>query len=296
MILTDDEIISRIKHKNISIEPFNEENLTPNGYDLTVGEIYIPEINLIVKKGSANIPGKMWFLISTMEYVKMGEHTGQLWLRTTYARKGILGSFGKIDAGFEGTLTLSLYNASEKTHIISVGERIVQIVFEHVMGNVIKDYEERSGKYQRQIGIEMAKEEKILPTDRRQVCRKYDCSECCHDTEMLLTNEDIKRIEALGFKREYFVEEVDGWLKLKNTSEGKCYFLEGNICSIYRYRPEGCRYYPMVIDETGKIVLDDDCPHKEKYTFNDVLERYVRNLVNRMIKERRVRLRRKMWL
>ena len=42
-ILSDKSIIKLIANKEISIEPFKEANLTPNGYDLTVGEIEIPD-------------------------------------------------------------------------------------------------------------------------------------------------------------------------------------------------------------------------------------------------------------
>ena len=49
-ILSDKSIIKLIANKEISIEPFKEANLTPNGYDLTVGEIEIPDEEKISKE------------------------------------------------------------------------------------------------------------------------------------------------------------------------------------------------------------------------------------------------------
>ena len=41
MILSDRDIKDAILRGEISIEPFNKSNLTPNGYDLTINDIYI---------------------------------------------------------------------------------------------------------------------------------------------------------------------------------------------------------------------------------------------------------------
>ncbi|MCK5548122.1 MAG: dCTP deaminase, partial [Thermoplasmata archaeon] len=95
-----------------------------------------------------------WFAVSTKEYLKMGnELAAQLWLRTTWIRKGIMGSFGKVDSGFEGTLTLSAFNASQQTVELSMGDRFAQVVFEAMTSKPLKSYGERSGQYLKQKGI-----------------------------------------------------------------------------------------------------------------------------------------------
>ena len=48
-ILSDKSIVKLIASKEIIIEPFEEVNLTPNGYDLTVKEIEIPDKEKISK-------------------------------------------------------------------------------------------------------------------------------------------------------------------------------------------------------------------------------------------------------
>ncbi len=156
MILSDRDIVESIIKKTISIEPFDAKNLTPNGYDLTIDEIFIDSIDKNVKSGEIEIPPKTWFLVSTKEYVKIpGEIACQLWIRTTYARKGIIPSFGMIDSGFEGTLTLSAFNSSDKSVKISIGERFAQVVFLKLISFPQSLYEQRSGNYMRQKGITM---------------------------------------------------------------------------------------------------------------------------------------------
>jgi len=147
MILSDRDIKKEITKGNILIKPFNEINLTPNGYDLTVGEIYLDgEI-----KNEAEIENHEWFAISTLEYIKLKNLSAQLWIRSSYARKGIIASFGKVDAGFEGNLTLSAFTAKEKVYL-KRGDRFCQIVFERLTSEPLKPYE---GKYKGQKGIKL---------------------------------------------------------------------------------------------------------------------------------------------
>jgi hypothetical protein len=54
-VLSDEAILSAIDMGELEIEPFNADNLTPNGYDLTIDEIEIPQESK-VSKGSLNIP------------------------------------------------------------------------------------------------------------------------------------------------------------------------------------------------------------------------------------------------
>ena len=139
MILSDADIKDSIEKGDISIEPFNPKNLTPNGYDLSVGEIMLDgEI-----KNKAVIPPMKWFAVGTLEYIKLGSRAAQLWLRSTYARKGVLSSFGKVDVGFEGSLTISCFNTRDELPISS-GDRICQIVFEEVKSMPERVYK---GKY-----------------------------------------------------------------------------------------------------------------------------------------------------
>ena len=157
-ILSDKSIAKAIEDKQIFIEPFNEENLTPNGYDLTVSEIEIPGEKKI-SNGYLSIPPNNRFAISTKEIISCGEnYCAQLWLRTSWARKGLICSFGKIDSGFKGNLTLLGLNSSKDEVNIEIGNTFAQIVFEKLSTPADELYSDRSGNYQDQKGITWSKE------------------------------------------------------------------------------------------------------------------------------------------
>ena len=85
---------------------------------------------------------------------------------------------------------------------------------------------------------------------------RYRCVACCLETEMPLTEDDLKRIDKLGFKRTDFTVEADGETRLRNVKKA-CFFLREGMCIIYEERPEGCRIYPLVYDlDAHKFIYD----------------------------------------
>jgi uncharacterized protein len=91
--------------------------------------------------------------------------------------------------------------------------------------------------------------------------RCSNCGICCTETEMLLSQKDIKLIESRGFSKNYYVKyDLQGYAQLKNR-DGYCVFydLKNRKCIIYSDRPAGCRVYPVILDEDKGIVLDDIC-------------------------------------
>jgi len=160
-VLSDTDIIRELNERNLGIDPFLKENCTPNGYDLSIEEIFIKKEDSHINEGVAVIPPLSWFAISTREYIEMGEQiTAQLWIRSSYARKGVMASFGKVDAGFHGTLTLSCFNASDTSLEIPVGDRFCQIVFELLASAPSALYEKKSGSFHKQRGITLSSSSK----------------------------------------------------------------------------------------------------------------------------------------
>lgn len=111
-------------------------------------------------------------------------------------------------------------------------------------------------------------------------CGFRDCHQCCLETEMLLTQEDLKRIEAAGFNRKDFLlpfEETDNFFQLKNVESPlgmKCYFLDlkGN-CTIYDIAPLGCKLYPLIKNlDTNEVMVDFDCREKEWFKSKEYLQ------------------------
>ena len=96
-------------------------------------------------------------------------------------------------------------------------------------------------------------------------CITYNCVDCCIETEMNLTKDDISRIEDAGYKSLDFVLTKEGESFLSNVN-GRCYFLTNSGCSIYHLKPKGCCLYPLVYDEeNNSVFLDPLCPHKEEF-------------------------------
>ncbi|WP_290623756.1 MULTISPECIES: YkgJ family cysteine cluster protein [unclassified Archaeoglobus] len=107
------------------------------------------------------------------------------------------------------------------------------------------------------------------------------CGKCCIETEMPLTEEDLSRIESLGFSREEFSVSDGDILRLRNV-KGKCYFLdERNACRIYEHHPEGCRLYPAVFDGED-VVVDRLCPVWEDVKVSEVAKRRLLSLIKRV--------------
>ncbi len=157
-VLSDADITDYMSNNILGLNPFNEKNLTPNGYDLSIEEIFIKKTDQHINEGNVIIPPLSWFAISTKEFVKMsGRITAQLWIRSSYARKGVMASFGKVDAGFHGTLTISCFNANDEEIEIPIGDRFCQIVFEKLESVPSELYDKKSGNYQNQRGITLQK-------------------------------------------------------------------------------------------------------------------------------------------
>ncbi len=180
-ILPDSALKAAVASGDIVIDPFNEANLTPNGYDLTIAEVAIPASELQALRGSAFleeeangtlaaaldsghdhrvttstaiVPPQTRFAVSTLERVSGGVHHGaMLWLRTSWARRGVIAAFGFIDAGFEGTLTLAAFNGSRQPLEVPIGQTFAQAVFVSLSGEAEALYAQRSGKYQGQQGV-----------------------------------------------------------------------------------------------------------------------------------------------
>ncbi len=145
MILSDADIVRARQRDDLSIEPFDEEQLTPNGYDLSIQEIMVDGKTAT----HATVPPMTWFAVATREYLRLPRHAAQLWIRSSYARRGVMASFGKVDVGFEGTLTLACFNTRQELEL-SRDDTVCQIVFEQMTSAPRQRY---AGKYKGQQSI-----------------------------------------------------------------------------------------------------------------------------------------------
>ncbi|PKK85523.1 MAG: YkgJ family cysteine cluster protein [Thermoplasmata archaeon HGW-Thermoplasmata-1] len=122
------------------------------------------------------------------------------------------------------------------------------------------------------------------------VCKTRGCRRCCLETEMMLTEGDVARLESQGFRKDEFCFESQGWLMLRNVEE-HCVFLSGDVCTAYENRPDGCRHYPFVWDEEYEnVVRDIDCPYHNEFRITKQEEGNLRRAVKALYREREERL------
>ena len=96
------------------------------------------------------------------------------------------------------------------------------------------------------------------------------CNQCCYKTEMPLTQIDIERIVSLGYDVKEFTRRLHGLSVLKNIN-GHCFFLKNNKCSIYDFRPQGCKLYPLVYDVSNNMIkIDTECPNRERFKLHEL--------------------------
>ncbi len=83
---------------------------------------------------------------------------------------------------------------------------------------------------------------------------------------MIVSQQDIDLIidnfpKKLKMK-DFVFKNQNQFYQLKNDSK-YCVFLDfmSKTCKVYQYRPQGCRFYPLIYDFIQKkCVFDKDCP------------------------------------
>lgn len=140
-----------------------------------------------------------------------------------------------------------------------------------------------------------------IPAKGALPCIERGCSACCHDTEMLLTEDDAARIAAARPGLDFAFVADDGYLQLR-TRDGPaakggtgrpCVFLDPvGLCSIHAVRPEGCRLYPALwSDDVRRAELDTEgCPHTDGFLLPPATADAVRRLAGRLHREAAARL------
>jgi len=116
-----------------------------------------------------------------------------------------------------------------------------------------------------------------------EVDSKLFCGLCCFETEMPLSEDDVRRLEGMGYRKEDFSIVVDGIRRLRNIN-GRCFFLSSdNRCTVYGERPEGCRLYPAVLNpETMEVEVDDTCPKASSIIIGEDVKRALAALFSRI--------------
>ena len=165
MILSAEGIQTCLSNKELLIDPLDRDCIQPASVDLKLGKQFV-----IIKHWGADIldfnsepnyqsvianeflvPSHSFVLATTVETLRLPHDlTAFVEGRSSVGRMGLfIQNAGWVDPGFEGQLTLELYNANNLPIRLLSGRRICQIVFCKMDQKTKKPYK---GKYQGQKG------------------------------------------------------------------------------------------------------------------------------------------------
>ena len=116
------------------IDPFNEENLEPASYNVSVGDQYAVGGKVKKLKDEIDVIEILPFevsVIKTKETFNLPRFIIGRWnIRVTWAYKGLLWVGGpQVDPGYVGHLFCPIYNLSNKTVTLKLGNKIATIDF-----------------------------------------------------------------------------------------------------------------------------------------------------------------------
>ncbi len=104
------------------------------------------------------IPPNSFALARTVEYFNIPRDTLVICLgKSTYARCGIIVNVTPLEPGWEGHVTLEFSNTTPLPAKIYANEGVCQFIFLKASGECNTSYSDRSGKYQGQRGVTLAK-------------------------------------------------------------------------------------------------------------------------------------------
>lgn len=160
MFLADRTIKALVKTGVLGIDPFDTKYLQPCSVDLTLGDVAV-ERHLTFDSTLWSIKSHQFLLASTLERVKLPANiAGTVSGKSTWGRKGlIIECAGHVDPGFEGDLTLEMFNFTDHDILMRKGTPICQIVFSYLDIAAEHPYQ---GRYQLQSGITAARASLIL--------------------------------------------------------------------------------------------------------------------------------------
>ncbi len=165
MILSDKNILSRLERGDLSITPLEEGQIQPASVDIRLGDTFSviedsPSGVITLDEETTYrplrsdtyvlLPGQ-FILATTMEYfILPNDLTAFVEGRSSLGRMGLfIQNAGWVDPGFQGEITLELFNANRCAIKLQTGRRVGQLVFAQMDSEALRPYR---GKYQGQRG------------------------------------------------------------------------------------------------------------------------------------------------
>jgi dCTP deaminase len=165
MILSDKTILDMVVDNRLGIAPLDRSQIQPASVDIRLGNtfsivedfpdgIVTMDSKIAYKTITADryvlMPGQ-FVLATTMEYFRLPDNlTAFVEGRSSLGRMGLfIQNAGWVDPGFEGEITLELFNANKCAIELKAGRRVGQLVFAEMDKPALHPYR---GKYQGQKG------------------------------------------------------------------------------------------------------------------------------------------------
>lgn len=165
MILSDKTIQEMLAAGSLKIDPIERGQVQPASVDIRLGNTFSivedspsgiialdSEIRYkTITSGSYVLLPNQFVLATTMEYFVLPDDvTAFVEGRSSLGRLGLfIQNAGWVDPGFQGEITLELYNANRCAIELKAGRRVGQLVFARMDGAALHPYR---GKYQGQQG------------------------------------------------------------------------------------------------------------------------------------------------
>ena len=165
MILSDKTIKEMLQRRELVVEPIGDDSIQPASVDIRLVNTYsivedsasgivtldnTLEYKTITTDTYLLLPGQ-FVLATTLEYIKLPDNlTAFVEGRSSLGRLGLfVQNAGWVDPGFEGEITLELFNANRCAIELKAGRRVGQLVFALMDKRAENPYR---GKYQGQKG------------------------------------------------------------------------------------------------------------------------------------------------
>ena len=148
MILPYQDILKAIERDNL-IENVSMDCISTNGYDLRIGSYSTGKSKqpiFLERDGitrSIEVPANQPTRLGTIEVINMpNDLCGKVYIRSSYDRDGVLASATSVEAGYSGTLTITVQHTMKNRKLeFKYGTRIAQLQFEYLAKPVTKGYE-----------------------------------------------------------------------------------------------------------------------------------------------------------
>ena len=163
MILSDITLKAMLESGELLVEPLEAEQIQPASIDVRLGDHFLKvdenRLDVIrldedvryeeITQREIIIPPISFLLATTREYIRLPDDvTAFVEGRSSIGRVGLfIQNAGWVDPGFEGTITLELYNANRLPIRLQADRRICQLVFARMDRATPNPYR---GKYQGQ--------------------------------------------------------------------------------------------------------------------------------------------------